>query len=176
MKRLIPTILIFGSLQVFANPVLDTLLIDIKKEQTHENQIADQREIEFKNKKDKQAELLLKAKKELALLEAKTNTLTKEFEANEKDLSKLESDLNIASGTLGEMFGVVKQTSGDLKSLFQTSIISAQIPGREKFVDDLASRKALPNMKELKELWYAILNEINESGKVTSFKTKSPPK
>ncbi len=172
MKRLIPTILIFGSLQVFANPVLDTLLIDIKKEQTHENQIADQREIEFKNKKDKQAELLLKAKKELALLEAKTNTLTKEFEANEKDLSKLESDLNIASGTLGEMFGVVKQTSGDLKSLFQTSIISAQIPGREKFVDDLASRKALPNMKELKELWYAILNEINESGKVTSFKTK----
>ena len=70
------------------------------------------------------------------------------------------------------MFGVVKQTSGDLKSVFQTSVVSAQIPGREQFVDSLASRKALPTLGELKSLWYGILNEINESGKIVTFKSK----
>ena len=172
MKKLLPMILLFGSLSAYSNPVLDNLLVDIKKEQVSESKIASEREKEFMAAQGKQAALLAKAKKELAALDATTQKLTKKFEANEKELSTLESDLNIASGTLGEMFGVVKQTSGDLKSLFQSSIISAQIPGRDKFVDDLASRKALPNMKELKKLWYAILNEINESGKVTSFTTK----
>ena len=172
MKKLLSTIIILGSTLVYANPVLDNLLVDIKKEQAIETKLGTERIKAFKADKAKQADLLEIAKKELATLEAKTNSLTNTFEANEKDLSKLETDLNIASGTLGEMFGVVKQTSGDLKSVFQTSIVSAQIPGRDKFVDELASRKALPNMGELKKLWFAILNEINESGKIVSFKTK----
>ncbi len=139
MKKLLPLILLISSAPLFANPILDQLLVDIKKEQTQENQIAAKRKEEFMNSKAQQAKILATAKKQLAALEAKTSTLSASFEKNEKELSSLESDLNIASGTLGEMFGVVKQTSGDLKSLFQTSIISAQIPGREKFVDDLAS-------------------------------------
>ena len=172
MKKLLPLILLISSAPLFANPILDQLLVDIKKEQTQENQIAAKRKEEFMNSKAQQAKILATAKKQLAALEAKTTTLSASFEKNEKELSSLESELNIASGTLGEMFGVVKQTSGDLKSLFQTSIISAQIPGREKFVDDLASRKELPTRGELKQLWFAILNEINESGKVETFKTK----
>lgn len=172
MKKLvlIPALLI--SFNTFANPVLDNLLVKIKTEQSDEYKIAKKREAEFTAAKEKQSELLKKAKAKLAALEAKTNKLTQKFEKNEKELTTLENDLNIASGTLGEMFGVVKQTSGDLKSVFQTSIVSAQIPGREEFVDELASRKALPTLGELKKLWYAILNEINESGKITTFKTK----
>ncbi len=169
MKSLLSIVVLSLSIHASANPVLESLLGKIKTEQKIETQIAQEREAKFLNAKEQQASILAQAKAELAKLEARTKELTANFEANEKELTVLENDLNIASGTLGEMFGVVKQTSGDLKSLFQTSIISAQIPGREKFVNDLASRKALPTLDELKKLWYAILNEINESGKITTF-------
>jgi biopolymer transport protein ExbB len=172
MKKLILLPLFILSSNVYANTVLDNLLVKIKNEQVNEISVAKEREEKFLQKKEQQSAMLIKVKKELALLEAKTQKLTTTFEKNEKELSVLESDLNIASGTLGEMFGVVKQTSGDLKSVFQTSIVSAQISGREKFVDELASRKALPSLSELKELWYAILNEINESGKISTFTAK----
>lgn len=171
MKKLVLVPALFFSLNVMANPVLDSLLNKINVEKVNETKIAKQRESNFLSSKQQQAELLATAKKKLAILEAQTNKLTNTFEKNEKTLTSLENDLNIASGTLGEMFGVVKQTSGDLKSVFQTSVVSAQIPGREQFVDELASRKALPTLGELKKLWYAILNEINESGKVVTFKT-----
>lgn len=172
MKKLLVVPALMMSLNVSANPVLDNLLNKINAEKTQETKIAQEREANFLSSKDKQAELLANAKKKLAGLEAQTDKLTKTFEVNEKTLTTLENDLNIASGTLGEMFGVVKQTSGDLKSVFQTSVVSAQIPGREQFVDGLASRKALPTLGELKKLWYGILNEINESGKIVTFKTK----
>ena len=144
-KLLIISTLVLSSV-TFANTVLDNLLVKIKTEQTSESKIAKEREQKFTQAKEQQAALLKKVKAELALLEAQTQKLTQSFEKNEKELTTLENDLNIASGTLGEMFGVVKQTSGDLKSVFQTSIVSAQIPGREEFVDELASRKALPTL------------------------------
>ncbi|MAZ49825.1 MAG: hypothetical protein CME65_14785 [Halobacteriovoraceae bacterium] len=172
MKKLLIVPALMLSLNVMANPVLDNLLTKINAEKTQETKIAQKREADFLSDKKKQAELLANAKAKLASLEAKTDQLTSSFESNEKTLTALENDLNIASGTLGEMFGVVKQTSGDLKSVFQTSVVSAQIPGREQFVDSLASRKALPTLGELKSLWYGILNEINESGKIVTFKSK----
>lgn len=172
MKKLLIVPALMLSMNVMANPVLDNLLNKINAEKVQETKIAQKREADFLSDKKKQAELLANAKAKLASLEAKTDQLTSSFETNEKTLTALENDLNIASGTLGEMFGVVKQTSGDLKSVFQTSVVSAQIPGREQFVDSLASRKALPTLGELKSLWYGILNEINESGKIVTFKSK----
>jgi len=172
MKNLLILSTLFAFPTAFGNTVLDSLLVKIKTEQSQQTQISTDREAKFTKVKKDQLTVLKKVKAELAVLELETKKLTKSFEKNEKDLTVLENNLNIASGTLGEMFGVVKQTSGDLKSVFQTSIVSAQIPGREQFVDELASRKALPTLSELKKLWYAILNEINESGKVSTFKTK----
>lgn len=172
MKKLLIFPALIISFGVMANPVLDNLLGKINQEKINELKIAAKREETFLSSKNKQASMLAAAKSKLASLEKKTNQLTSVFENNEKKLTVLENDLNIASGTLGEMFGVVKQTSGDLKSIFQSSIVSAEISGREKFVDELASRKALPTLGELKKLWYAILSEINESGKVSTFRSK----
>lgn len=149
---------------------LDGLLNRVLSDQSQDSIEEQNREAKFILAKDFQQKLLNEAKAELASLEKKTAQLSQTFERNEKDLTILENKLAQASGTLGEMFGVVKQISGDLSSQLETSIVSAELKGRQNFVRTLASRKALPNSAELKQLWHEILTETIESGKVSSFK------
>lgn len=173
MKKLIvlaSSLLIAGSVQAEAPKNLDQLLAKVKKERVSKQKELTAREQKFVSAKNKQAALLAEAKKELAALEKKTAQLQTVFEKNEKTLAGLEEKLTIASGTLGEMFGVVKQVAGDFKGQFQNSIISAQFPGRDKFMANLAERKKLPAIKELNQLWYEIQREMTESGKVVKFK------
>jgi biopolymer transport protein ExbB len=173
VKKLIvlaSSLLIAGSVQAEAPKNLDQLLAKVKKERISKQKELTAREQKFVSAKNKQAALLAQAKKELAALERKTAQLQKVFEKNEKQLAGLEEKLTIASGTLGEMFGVVKQVAGDFKGQFQNSIISAQFPGRDKFMANLAERKKLPAIKELNQLWFEIQREMTESGKVIKFK------
>ena len=97
--------------------------------------------------------------------------LTKNFEDNDARLSDLEEQLNLKIGTLGETFGVVRQISGDAKSNFSQSLTNLQFPARIDFLADLAERKALPSVPELEKLWFTLLNEIYESGKVVKFES-----
>ena len=97
--------------------------------------------------------------------------LTKTFEDNDAKLSDLEEQLNLKIGTLGETFGVVRQISGDAKSTYSQSLTNLQFPNRIEFLADLAERKALPSVEELEKLWFTLLNEMYESGKVVSFNT-----
>jgi biopolymer transport protein ExbB len=150
---------------------LDELLQKVKTEAVTQSVEFKQREAKFIQEKNKQAELLRKAKAELRALEAETTRLTTSFDTNEKKLATIEEELNIAMGTLGEMFGVVRQVAGDLKGQMQNSVVSAQIIGREKFAANLAESKALPNIPKLERLWYEMQREMTETGKTTQFKT-----
>jgi biopolymer transport protein ExbB len=171
MSQFILSLIVLSS-TLWAQSPLDDLLLKVKKEQEEQTALAQKRENEFLQNKDQQKSMLAKAKAELALLEVKTKALSKVFETQEKDLAEVENKLTIATGTLGEMFGIVKQMSGDLQAQFENSITSAQFKGREKFIGDLAQRKELPTIEELKRLWMEILTEINESGKVVPFKAE----
>lgn len=149
---------------------LDELLAKVKNEAITQTAEFKAREAEFVQEKSKQAALLAKAKAELAALENETARLTNDFEKNEKELSKVEEELNLAMGTLGEMFGVVRQVAGDFKGQVQNSVVSAQVSGREAFAADLAESKALPNIPKLEKLWYELQREMTETGKTTQFK------
>ncbi len=149
---------------------LDELLQKVKNESVTQSAEFKKREAEFAREKSKQQALLNKAKAELASLENETVRLTNSFESNEKKLSKVEEELNIAMGTLGEMFGVVRQVAGDFKGQIQNSVVSAQIQGREAFAANLAESKALPNIPKLEKLWYELQREMTETGKTTQFK------
>ena len=73
-------------------------------------------------------------------------------------------------GTLGELFGVVRQVAGDTKGIFESSLVTAENPGRTAFVDDLSQReKSLPDLQISKRLWIELLTEMTESGKVSRF-------
>lgn len=159
------------SAQVFAAPAtnLDQLLIKVKEDRIAQKKELKEREAKFLSNKNKQASLLSKAKAELAKLEAESKRLQKSFQKNEKRLAVLEQELTIASGNLGEMFGVVKQVAGDLRGQLQNSNISAQYQGRDKSIADLAESKKLPNIKAIEGLWYALQFEMTESGKILTF-------
>ncbi len=148
---------------------LDELLKKVLLERSLQSQELRAREKAFLNKQTSQKRLLLKAKNELVILERRTAVLTKKFEENEKILSKIEEKLNLIVGTLGELFGVVRQVAGDFRGQTQGSIISAHVTDRDAFLGKIAETKSLPKTPELERLWFEIQREMTESGKVIAF-------
>ncbi len=152
-----------------ASGKLDELLNQVKKERISDGALNKKREQEFASlKADKQA-LLKKAQQDLADEKARGDRLQKQYAQNEKTLAVRATELDNAKGTLGEMFGVVRQAAGNTIGSISASIISAQYPGRTELLVELAEAKKLPTTRELEELWIALQTEMTESGKVVSF-------
>ncbi len=172
MKKLITTLIIslmtLGLTTANAAP-LDDLLREVKKARTAESKVNKDRERTFRAAKSKQQSLLNDARAQLRREEERSVRLKQTFDVNEGKLAELAEVLKIKSGNLGEMHGVVRQVAADASARFTNSLISAQFPGRTPFLDDLAQRKELPEIKELQGLWVALQTEMTESGKVTSF-------
>ena len=127
----------------------------------------------FLSDKNKQQSLLDNMKYKLTLEERRSERLTKQYEDNDAELSDLEEQLTLKLGSFGELFGIVRQTAGESKGQFMLSLTNIEFPDRIDFLGDLAERKSLdlPTTEELERLWYEILNELNQSGKVKSYNT-----
>ena len=151
---------------------LKNLLDMVKKDAFTENAFNERRERNFAAKKQQQARLLAEAKRELAALEARGKQLQAEFVDYEKRLRDKAEELDIKQGSLKELFGVVRQASADAASTIKNSIVSAQYPGRDIPLTELAERKELPTIKELRSLWVALLTEMTESSSIVRFTTK----
>lgn len=151
---------------------LKKLLEMVKKDAFTENAFNERRERNFLAKKQQQERLLEEAKRELAALEARGKQLQAEFVDYEKKLREKTEELDIKQGSLKELFGVVRQASADAASTIKNSIISAQYPGRDIPLTELAERKELPTIVELRSLWVALLTEMTESGNIVKFNTK----
>ncbi|WP_416308043.1 MotA/TolQ/ExbB proton channel family protein [Neptunicella sp. SCSIO 80796] len=178
MKVLFKSVLLTAALAVSAvhaqnATTLDQLLDQVKKNRVSEARINQKREAEFNSARaDKQA-LLKKAQAELKAEQARGDRLAKQFADNEITLANKEVELKNATGTLGEMFGVVRQASAEAYGRISTSIVSAEYPGRSDFLEGMASEtKGLPSLGELEELWFAMQTEMTESGKVSRFNTE----
>ncbi len=148
---------------------LDELLKIVKKARTAESALNKRRINEFRSAHDRQKTLLNNAIAEEKRQERRTVELKAQYDANELKLAKMDDLLKLKSANLGEMFGVVRQVSLDTSSRVVGSIISAQYPGREVFLDELGARKELPTIKELQELWVSMQTEMTQSGKVVTF-------
>ncbi len=148
---------------------LDDLLKKVLEERQYESKEFQDRERKFKQERDSRQALLNQALKELKTEERLSRRLTAEFEKHEKELTILENELNLTVGVLGELFGVVKQVAGDFRGQVLNSLVSVEIPNREKFAETIAGRKKLPTTKELRKLWFEIQREMTEQGKVTQF-------
>jgi biopolymer transport protein ExbB len=148
---------------------LDALLEQVKRERVLEQQQNKLREAEFVTARDEQAQLLATAKKELALQEQRTAQLNQAFQDLEKTLAERETLLQEKSGSLGELFGTVRQMANDSRAVIETSMISAQKPNRSEFLTSLAERKQQPTIEELRTFWLMLQEEMTDSGKVTRF-------
>ena len=126
----------------------------------------------FNRSKQRQEKLLADARLLLKKESNREKRLTKQFEDNDSRLSDLEEQLNLKIGTLGELFGVVRQLSGDAKNTYSQSLTNLEFPSRIEFLGNLAERKELPKVDELERLWFELLNEMNASGKISKFSSE----
>jgi len=152
---------------------LDDLLNQLQQgniTQTKQNQT---RENQFKAKVNQQQNMLndMNDQRDSALV--LSVKLEQKFADNEINLANRAEALDKRLGELKELFGVLQQVSGDTRSKFQTSVISAQIPGRGQFLDEFAqsmgSSSKLASIEEIERLWFELQREMTQSGKVTTF-------
>lgn len=148
---------------------LDQLLQQLKKERTVEGRVNQERERAFlAERADKQA-LLNTAKKQFADEEARGKRLQKQYADNDILIGQKQQELESAVGTMGELFGVARQSANQAIGIVTGSIISAQYPGRDEPLKSVAAATELPTLTQMEDLWMAMLTEMTESGKVAKF-------
>jgi biopolymer transport protein ExbB len=150
---------------------LDELLEQTRNTRAAQSEANAAREAEFLARRDEQAELLAEAKRTRDAAEARSKQLSAQFDANEVKLADLDAVLTQRLGSLGELFGVVRQVAGDGSSIMYNSLLSAEYPKRDEFFADLGKAKSLPSIEELERLWFEIQREMTESGRVARFRT-----
>ena len=172
MKKLILTIAAIAAvtLPVLASAQsLEELARMVSEAAQTEAQINQEREARFVRERNNQQQLLQQARRELANENTRSDRLRTEYDQNERSLADFETTLAERMGNLGELFGVVRQSSGDIQAALDDSMVSAQMPGRTEFLSNLAQRRELPTVPELRQLWSAMVTEIAQSGRVVSF-------
>lgn len=152
-----------------AAETLDELLRETRQARELEAKANEAREQEFLANRDKQKQLMEEAKRERDAAQAKSQQLSARFDANELKLNELETLLKAREGNLGELFGVTRQVAGDISAIVYNSLISVQHPGRDAFFVRLAKSKALPSITDLEQLWFEMLQEMTETGRVVRF-------
>lgn len=152
---------------------LDQLLSQLEKGQIAQSKENQQREAEFDARKAEQDQMLASARNTRDNAVNLSTELEATFQNNEIKIGNRTDALNKRMGELKELFGVLQQVSGDLRSKFQTSVVSAQIPGRGVFLDEFAqsmgSSSKLASIEEIERLWFELQREMTESGKVHTF-------
>jgi len=150
---------------------LDDLLAETQKARAAEAEENKKREAEFIANHDRQKAMLDEAQAKWNAAKARSDSLSKQFDANEVTLADLETKLKAREGNLGELFGVTRQVAGDSSAIVYNSITSAQFPKRDEFFTKLAKSKVLPTIPEFEQLAFELLREITETGRVARWST-----
>lgn len=154
---------------------LDALLKQLEEGQFAQTEQNKKREKEFMQMRSEQDRILKEtaAKRDAMLKESEK--LETQFEENEFKLADLNGALDTRLGSMKELFGVLQQVAGDTKNKFFNSVVSAQIPGRSDFLDqmaqDMGKSSKLASIEEIERVWFEMQREMTESGKVTKFTT-----
>jgi biopolymer transport protein ExbB len=159
------------SSSVFAAQVnsLDDLIKQVRNDSVLQSRELAKREQVFLNARNNQAAMLRTLKAKLAAEKQRGQVLKQHYEENEAIINTESERLHELMGSLGELFGVVRQTSKDMVSLFNASIISAQMPDRKQAIQQLAGKKVNPTIKEMEGFWGMLLDEMVQTGKVVRF-------
>jgi biopolymer transport protein ExbB len=149
----------------------------VQRLRDQERQLAQEREQRFRADLQRQERLAQEATTRRNNAEARSNALDRQWNNNEEAITNLNELLSQHQGNLGELFGVTRQVAGDAASELEGSLLSAQygVPAegeeRAAFLKRLAGATALPSIVELERLWYELLREMTDGGKVAKFRT-----
>ncbi|RBM41995.1 MotA/TolQ/ExbB proton channel family protein [Vibrio tarriae] len=149
-----------------ANASTNSLVQQATQEKAQQQQHNQQREAGFVQT----AQELQAAKAELLAernrLQKEADQLSSQFSDNENTLARLEETLRLETGSLGEMFGVVRQNAKELQSELDQSVTGVEPRAHQQSIDDVVAAKTLPSMAQLRGLWQAMSEEIRASGQI----------
>ncbi|MHB0807375.1 MotA/TolQ/ExbB proton channel family protein [Stutzerimonas nitrititolerans] len=169
MSRLL-TLLFIGLLPALAQaaePLTpDQLLQRIRSDRAAEADAMRAREQAFLQDRSEQAQLLARANAALAQQKAEAERLKAEFDRQEAELVEQEKLLAQRVGHLGELFGVVRQSAGDIAGQWQDSLLNTQYPERVQRLRALAESRTLPSAEDLDAFWMTLLEDLAASGRV----------
>ncbi|MFT5083647.1 MAG: biopolymer transport protein ExbB [Lentisphaeria bacterium] len=152
---------------------LDQLIQMVKNSQIAESEEHKAREAEFRKSKANQATLLKNARSTKASEERRSERLEQQFEKQDLFVKQKRKQYEERLGSLKELFGHLTSATGDLRANIDTSIVSAQLPGRsvflEAFIDKMNSDTKLPTIEEIERMWEELLRETVEAGKIVKF-------
>jgi biopolymer transport protein ExbB len=144
----------------------DQLLQRIRSERAAEVSAMQSREQAFVAERGERAQLLASARSALATQKAEAERLKAEFDRQESLLAEQEKLLSQRVGHLGELFGVVRQSAGDVAGQWQDSLLNAQYPERLGRLKALAESRTLPSAADLDSYWMLLLEDLTASGRV----------
>ena len=127
---------------------------------------------EFRAEQGRQAALVAQARSELQALEAEGDRNEATFEANQVQIQELDQQLREEQGAFGELFGAARQTAGEVASVLEASLVSAQYPGRHEDLSELAETRILAERRQLDLIWSLQLDEMNAQSQVVTFETR----
>lgn len=177
-KKLAVTLVVgVFSVGVFAQEkkaaTLEELLNLVKQDKLVESTEHKKREADFRQQKNRQAQLLKEAEAIKLSEEKRSSELESKYDEQELAVQSKREQLAERLGSLKELFGHLTSTAGDLRSNIDVSIVSAQYPGRTEFLEDLIekmnSATKLPSIEEIERLWYELQRETIEGGKIVKF-------
>ena len=136
---------------------LDELLQMIETSSISETADYRKREAAFKSDQRKQDQLLKKAQNTKTAEERRSDRLEQTIRDNDALIISLREQRDKRLGSLKELFGHLTGAAGDIRANLNQSIVSAQIPGRTEFLDELIDKMSsdtrLPSIEDIEKLW-----------------------
>ncbi len=157
--------------QALEKPVsLEELLALVRQEQSAGEEADKEREADFLSQNaEQQHKLIEEAKARVTAQERRSHSRKVLFDWNENQIEISGAGLKKESGSLGELFEIVRREARETADILKTSLVSAQKPGRSEVLRGIAKQKTLPTIKEMEALWLILLEEMSASGKVSRF-------
>jgi biopolymer transport protein ExbB len=128
-----------------------------------------EREQRFIEARDEREALLREVRAQRRAAENEADQLRAAFEQAEDQLADLETELDKNAGDLREVFSVVRQVAGDVAPLLQNSLVSSQLGERIDLLERLAAGERNATARDMRELWLALLDEMDMSGRIARF-------
>ena len=146
----------------------DTLLQKALQENRQQQSHNVARESDFKKTEQELQAIKNKLVAERAALQAEADSLSVTFGENEAELAQLEEKLRLETGSLGELFGVVRQNAKELESELKSSVTGVDANSYQKDIDAIVAAKSLPTLPQLQAMWHSMEEQIKASGEMAN--------
>ncbi len=110
-------------------------------------------EADFKQQRDR-----LSAAKNA--LDSEIEALSQLFSDNEHQLAVQEEALRLETGSLGELFGVVRQTAKDLQIDLDDSVTAVDQQSHNDVITDIIAARTLPTIQQLTGMWLGMQEQV----------------